>query len=351
LLDWYGVISVSSNHHKTLGLAPDVSKEEVKEAYLRLVHEYHANANNSPESEQYFREICEAYIALSKEGAIIVYNQKSKPEPEKLGSSFWQKRYSPAFILGVVAIGVTGTLLGYSLQPKSTIVREIIRETPAGSPVITASPEKKLEAQPIVLSPAKSSIQVIPFAKLPKMPPLRNFPAHGVSRTLPGLPPMPKTVQVVRILPPPSPVMASTAISSSTESKKSLMALPLFSPRGASSVPRLPSFSAIPSSKSISSPLASRAMVSPPVLRSLPALPSPSALRTIQPESLFPQQPQAITAYSAPHIPPASTALREADAADEKLIAKLSAYGKTPNSSPKEDEDAKLLSGLNSLRK
>jgi DnaJ domain len=316
---------VSSNHlYKTLGLAPDASKEEIKEAYLRLVQEYHAHANNAPESEQYFREICEAYIALSKEGAIVVYNQKLKPEPEKSGSSFWQKRYSPAFILGVVAVGVTGTLLGYSLQPKSTIVREIIRETPAESPIITARPEKKLEAQPMVLSPEKSSRQVIPFAKLPILP---------------------KALPVVRILPPPAP-MASATIRS-VEPKKSLMALPLFSPRATSSIPRLPSLSALPVPRSI--------MASPPalpVLSSLRSLPSPTTLRS-QPQNLSPQQPQAITAYSAPHLSTVSGS-GEADAADEKLIDKLNAYGKTPNlsaNSPKEDEDAQLLSSLNSLQR
>jgi hypothetical protein len=326
-----GVVSVSSNHlYRTLGLAPDASKEEIKEAYLRLVQEYHAQANNAPESEQYFREICEAYIALSKEGAIVVYSQKPKPEPEKSGSSFWQKRYSPAFILGVVAIGVTGTLLGYSLQPKSTIVREIIRETPAESPIITARPEKKLEAQPTVLSPEKSSSQVIPFAKLPKMPPQKALPVHAL-RALPALPILPKAPPVARILPPP-PVMASAAIRS-VEPKKSLMTLPLFSPRAVSSVPRLPSLSA---------------------LHSLPALPEPSTLRS-QPQNPSQQQPQpqAITAYGSPHIS-APTVSGEADAADEKLMAKLNAYGKTPNlttNSQKEDEDAQLLSSLNSLQR
>jgi DnaJ domain len=338
---------VSSNHlYKTLGLAPDASKEEIKEAYLRLVQEYHAHANNAPESEQYFREICEAYIALSKEGAIVVYNQKLKPEPEKSGSSFWQKRYSPAFILGVVAVGVTGTLLGYSLQPKSTIVREIIRETPAESPIITARPEKKLEAQPMVLSPEKSSRQVIPFAKLPnlpKMPPQKVLPVHSL-RALPALPILPKALPVVRILPPPAP-MASATIRS-VEPKKSLMALPLFSPRATSSIPRLPSLSALPVPRSI--------MASPPalpVLSSLRSLPSPTTLRS-QPQNLSPQQPQAITAYSAPHLSTVSGS-GEADAADEKLIDKLNAYGKTPNlsaNSPKEDEDAQLLSSLNSLQ-
>ncbi len=327
---------MSSNHHKTLGLAPDVSKEEIKEAYVRLVQEYHERANNAPESEQYFREICEAYIALSKEGAIVVYNQKLKPETEKPGSSFWQKRYSPAFILGVVAIGVTGTLLGYSLQPKSTIVREIIRETPAGSPVITAKPEKKLETQPMVLSPEKSSSPVIPFAKLPTMPPQKAFPVYS-SRVLPALPIIPKAIQVVRILPPPAPVMASAAIrsTSTSEPKRNLMALPLFSPRAASSVPRLPSL---------------------PALSSLRSLPAPTT-RSIQPQNLLQQQPQAITAYSAPHLSPvlpAPPVSGEADAADEKLMAKLNAYGKTPNLSAhpqKEDEDTKLLSSLNSLQR
>jgi DnaJ domain len=310
---------MSSTHlYETLGLTSNVSKEEIKEAYLRLVHEYHANAHHSPASERYFREVCEAYITLSKEGAIVLYEQKPKPKPEN-GSSFWQKRYSPAFILGIAAIGVTGALLGYSMQPKSTIVREIIRETPPVA--VTSQTEKKLESQPVVPNQQNSSNPSIQFAKLPEMPIQKAMAIHSllpqvISNKLPALPVIPKSVKVVRILPAPTPLIAESFMQQGPKilPQKKLMALPLFGPRAIPAV----------------SPLPSNILLSRPIQRSIP-LPTPPSF----------------TSSDALHTAPIVIEERESD---EKLLAKLNAYDHN-KTTPSKDEDARILSDLNSLSK
>jgi DnaJ domain len=311
---------MSSTHlYETLGLTPNVSKEEIKEAYLRLVHEYHANAHHSPASERYFREVCEAYITLSREGAIVLYEHKLKPKPEN-ESSFWQKRYSPAFILGVAAIGITGALLGYSMQPKSTIVREIIRETPSVASVTTQT-EKKLESQPVVPNQQNSSNLSIQFAKLPEMPIQKAMAIHSllpqaIPNKLPALPVIPKSVKVVRILPAPAPLIAESFMQQGPKilPQKKLMALPLFGPRAIPAV----------------SPLPSNILLSRPIQRSIP-LPTP---------------PSFISS-NALHTAPIVIEERESD---EKLLAKLNAYDRN-KATPSKDEDARILSDLNSLSK
>jgi DnaJ domain len=312
---------MSSAHlYETLGLTPNVSKEEIKEAYLRLVHEYHANAHHSPASERYFREVCEAYITLSKEGAIVLYEQKLKPEPEN-GSSFWQKRYSPAFILGIAAIGVTGALLGYSMQPKSTIVREIIRETPPVA--VTTQTEKKLESQPVVPNQQNSSNPSIQFAKLPEMPTQKAMAIHSllpqvVSNKLPALPVIPKSVKVVRILPAPAPLIPESFMQQGPKivPQKKLMALPLFGPRAIPSVLPLPSNTLLPLAR--------------PIQRSVKLPPPPSFI-------------SSNALYTAPVV-------LEEHESDENLLAKLNAYDRN-KTTPSKDEDARILSDLNNLSK
>jgi hypothetical protein len=314
---------MSSNHlYKTLGLAPNVSKEEIKEAYLRLVHEYHASAHNSPESEQYFREICEAYITLSREGAIVLYEHKQKSKRENAESAFWQQRYSPAFILSVFAMGITGALLGYYVQPKSTIVREIIREAPAVSPITKLDTEEKLETQPIVFNQERSANQAIQFAKLPEVPPQKaiatdsRLPQPMSNKSLPVLPIIPKSVKIVRILSAPAPLIAASSIHQVPKiaSQKKLMALPLFSPKAAPSVPPLPSNTILPFAR--------------PIQHSTPVPP-----------------PQSFISSNTPHTPPIAVEEHESD---QKLLAKLNAYDRD-KSTPAKDEDARILSDLNSL--
>jgi hypothetical protein len=299
-----------------LGVAPHASKEEIKEAYLLIVSEYHSQVNHSPEAEQHFRKVSEAYIALSKEGAITLYKPNPLPEanPVKKGMHFWQKRYSPAFMLGAFSIGITGALLGYSLQPKSIIVREVIQAEAAQETINKSSSTRQVTAE-------KTSTPKIELAKLSAASQRSKEMAKNAISIPPLLPIIPKSIKVVRILPAPAPFVAEGPINRGPklEPKKNLMALPLFNPRTFSS-------------KAISSV--------PPV----PPLPSNTLLplaKPIQPSTPIPHP----TRYSTSYTPPV---VAEEHEADEKLLTRLNAYGGAQNA-PSEDEDTRILSGLNNL--
>ncbi len=308
----------SENLYKLLGIAPQASKEEIKESYLLIVSEYHAQVNHSPEAEQHFRQVSEAYISLSKEGAITLYKPPtSEVNLVKPGMQFWQKQYSPAFMLGAFSIGITGTLLGYSLQPKSIIVREVIREETAQETINKSNSTQqtiaeKSSAPKIDLIKRSESLQK---SKEIATNPTRIPPQAPLTQPIPTLPMIPRSIKVVRILTAPAPLMVEVPINRGPkpEPKRNLMALPLFNPKTFS--PR--SVSSIPS---------------------VPPLPSNPLL----PLAKLSQQPALHnTSYNPPVV-------AEEHEADEKLLTRLNAYGGAQNA-PSEDEDIRILSGLNSL--
>ncbi len=53
--DFYGV----------LGVAKTASQDDIKEAYRKLAFEHHPDRNRSPEAEERFKEVSEAYSVLS----------------------------------------------------------------------------------------------------------------------------------------------------------------------------------------------------------------------------------------------------------------------------------------------
>ena len=54
------------HHYKTLGVSPSASLAEIKKAYKVLALKFHPDRNNGdPKSEEKFREVAEAYSALS----------------------------------------------------------------------------------------------------------------------------------------------------------------------------------------------------------------------------------------------------------------------------------------------
>ncbi len=63
--DYYDVLDVSRN-------AP---KEEIKKAYRKLALKYHPDRNKSPDAEEKFKEISEAYAVLSDEEKRMQYDQ------------------------------------------------------------------------------------------------------------------------------------------------------------------------------------------------------------------------------------------------------------------------------------
>ncbi|MBS7650123.1 MAG: molecular chaperone DnaJ [Candidatus Bathyarchaeia archaeon] len=53
------------DYYEILGVSRDATKEEIKNAYRKLALKYHPDRNKSPDAEEKFKEISEAYAVLS----------------------------------------------------------------------------------------------------------------------------------------------------------------------------------------------------------------------------------------------------------------------------------------------
>ncbi len=58
-------MAVKRDYYEILGVPRNASQEEIKRAYKRLARQYHPDVNKSPEAEERFKEINEAYQVLS----------------------------------------------------------------------------------------------------------------------------------------------------------------------------------------------------------------------------------------------------------------------------------------------
>jgi molecular chaperone DnaJ len=74
--DYYEVLSVSRN----------ASKDEIKDAYRKLAMQYHPDRNKSPDAEEKFKEISEAYAVLS--------DDEKRQQYDMLGHAGFDQRYS-----------------------------------------------------------------------------------------------------------------------------------------------------------------------------------------------------------------------------------------------------------------
>ena len=53
------------DYYDILGVQRGANKDEIKDAYRKLALQYHPDRNKSPEAEEKFKEISEAYAVLS----------------------------------------------------------------------------------------------------------------------------------------------------------------------------------------------------------------------------------------------------------------------------------------------
>lgn len=65
---------IAKDFYSVLDIPPGTSKEDIRQAYLRLARRYHPDVNDDPQSRDRFEEINQAYTILSDDEARIFYN-------------------------------------------------------------------------------------------------------------------------------------------------------------------------------------------------------------------------------------------------------------------------------------
>ncbi len=138
--------------YKLLGITPGASKEEITRAYFDLA----VGCLDSDKSNDEFLDLSRAFISLSESNkglmlySLLKENSETKNEPRvatSLMGKLWERKLSLASVLGLALMGGVGAFAGFSFQPKTVVVREIIRE--AAAPTELATSNKKLAVSDI----------------------------------------------------------------------------------------------------------------------------------------------------------------------------------------------------------
>jgi len=74
------------DYYEVLGVSRNAPKEEIKDAYRKLAMQYHPDRNKSPDAEEKFKEISEAYAVLS--------DDEKRQQYDLLGHTGFDQRYS-----------------------------------------------------------------------------------------------------------------------------------------------------------------------------------------------------------------------------------------------------------------
>ena len=74
------------DYYEVLGVSRDASKDQIKDSYRKLAMQYHPDRNKSPEAEEKFKEISEAYAVLS--------DDEKRQQYDMLGHAGFDQRYT-----------------------------------------------------------------------------------------------------------------------------------------------------------------------------------------------------------------------------------------------------------------
>jgi len=79
-------MAAKRDYYEVLGVAKNASKEEIKDSYRKLALQYHPDRNKSPDAEEKFKEISEAYAVLS--------DNEKRQQYDTLGHPGFDQRYT-----------------------------------------------------------------------------------------------------------------------------------------------------------------------------------------------------------------------------------------------------------------
>jgi hypothetical protein len=187
-------MQIAKDFYSVLDIPPGTSKEEIRQAYLRLARRYHPDVNDDPRSRERFEEINQAYTILSDDEARIFYNlyregaeeddlgvwSSNEYYPEAPPLAWWQRNTST---LGV-GLAVTCVLAAYGLV---IYMPSFQNEAYTRAPV-TASTESVVQQNTLAKSDQASKTRVEP-SRLEKTPLAIQETSNAVTAPTPQVTP------------------------------------------------------------------------------------------------------------------------------------------------------------------
>jgi len=79
-------MAAKRDYYEVLGVSKTAAKDEIKDSYRKLAMQYHPDRNKSPDAEEKFKEISEAYAVLS--------DDEKRSQYDTLGHAGFDQRYT-----------------------------------------------------------------------------------------------------------------------------------------------------------------------------------------------------------------------------------------------------------------
>ena len=83
------------DYYEVLGVTKSSNPDEIKSQYRKLALKFHPDRNKSPDAQEHFKEISEAYAVLSDSSKRDLYDQQNLLMLLHLRKRSWQRYVRP----------------------------------------------------------------------------------------------------------------------------------------------------------------------------------------------------------------------------------------------------------------